>query len=72
MPEFDVNAYVYVGVHGSAIVIVVPSRTGPKCDLARFNGDTARIEGGDEGWTTAKRPEYSMTQLPGGVRVFCD
>ena len=76
VPEFSVEDECFLGVHGSAgartaaLVMVVPSRTGPKCDLAVYACDGARIQGGDEGWTAARRPEFTLTQRAGGVRVF--
>ena len=76
VPEFKVCDEVFVGVHGSAgaptaaLLLVTPSRTGPPCDLAQYCRDAGRIRGGDDAWAAGMRPEYSLTQLPGGVRMF--
>ena len=73
---------VFVGVHGSAgaptaaVLLVTPSRSGPPCDIAQFERDiadasTGRIRGGDDAWAAGMRPEYTLTQRPGGrARVF--
>ena len=80
--EFKVCDEVFVGVHGSAgaptaaVLLVTPSRSGPPCDIAQFERDiadasTGRIRGGDDAWAAGMRPEYTLTQRPGGrARVF--
>ena len=80
--EFKVCDEVFVGVYGSAgaptaaVLLVTPSRSGPPCDIAQFERDiadasTGRIRGGDDAWAAGMRPEYTLTQRPGGrARVF--
>lgn len=80
--EFKVCDEVFVGVHGSAgaptaaVLLVTPSRSGPPCDIAQFERDiadasTGRIQGGDDAWSAGMRPEYTLTQRPGGrARIF--
>lgn len=72
--EFKVDEEVLLGVYSSegasvaALVLVAPGRSGPKCELARWEA-TGRLRGGDQHWTPAKRPAWTLTEVPGGASI---
>lgn len=72
--EFKVDEEVLVGVYSSegasvaALVLVAPGRSGPKCELASWDAP-GRLRGGNQHWTPAKRPAWTLTQVPGGAHT---